>query len=118
MSLLGLLPIIQALRALMFVAKDYFTVSCRIFFGDDLNGGKVGRKPGARKFIGLLGVVAFGHQDELVASGEIGQRLCDAGQQLDLLLGDRAAQIRECARASPPSPAPDSGARSNPPATA
>src|SRR5579859_2716025 len=60
----------------------------RIFFRDDLDGGEVAGETGAREFIGLLCFIAFRHQDEPVARGELGKSRFNAGQKLDLLLGD------------------------------
>ena len=80
------------MRAATFVAKDYFTIRRRILLGDNLDGDKMRREPGARQLVGLLGVVALGHQDEMMTRGQFGQRLRHAGQQLYLLLGDGARE--------------------------
>ena len=70
MSLLGLLPIIQAGVGRELVAGDDFAVGGRVFFGDDFDGGEVRGEAGAGELVGLLGVVALGHEDEAVAGGE------------------------------------------------
>ena len=70
------------------MAGDDLAVGLWVFFGDDFDGGKVAGEAGAGELVGLLGLVAFGHEDKPVAAGQLGQSLGDAGEQLDLLLGD------------------------------
>jgi hypothetical protein len=59
-----------------------------ILFRWNLDGGEVGLEAGALEFVGLLGVVSLGDEDETVAGGEIGKSLGDAGEKLDLLVDD------------------------------
>jgi len=63
-----------------------------VFFRQDLDGGKMGSEAGAVEFVGLFGRVALGDEDEAVACGKIGEGLGYAGQQLDLLIGDRLGE--------------------------
>ena len=70
------------------VAGDDGAIGCRVFFSDDFDGGEVRSETGAGELVGLLGLIAFGHEDEAVARGKVGQRFGDAGEQLDLLFGD------------------------------
>ena len=100
---------------LEFVARDHGAIGSGIFFGRNFDGGKVRGQPGTRQLVGLLGVVALGHQDEMMTAGEIGQRFFDTGQQLDLLLGNRSVRSRERVRAFLRSQAKGSVARSNRP---
>ena len=92
MSLLGLLPIIQLVCGASSWRCDHFAISGGIFFGDDFDGGEVRRKAGAGQLVGLFGLVALGHEDEAVAGGQFGQGFGNAGEQLDLLLGDGAGK--------------------------
>ena len=66
-----------------------------VFFGDDFDGGEVRGEAGAGQLVGLLGVVALGHEDEAVAGGQLGEGFGDAGEQLDLLLGDGAGEAAD-----------------------
>ena len=59
-----------------------------MLFGQDFDGGEVRSKAGAAEFVGLLVVVAFGDEDEAVTGGEVGEGFGDAGEELDLLVGD------------------------------
>ena len=97
MSLLGLLPIIQLVCGDKLMAMEDFAVSRGVFFGGNLDGGEVLGEAGAGQLVGLLGMVALGHEDEPVARGQLGQGLGHAGEQLDLLLGDGAGEAFECA---------------------
>ena len=92
MSLLGLLPIIQLVCGASSWRCDDFAVSGWIFFGNNFDRGKVAGEAGAGEFVGLLGMVALGHQDEAVAAGQLVQCLFHAGQQFDLLFGDGAGK--------------------------
>ena len=74
------------------VAGDDLAVGRGVFFLDDFNGGEVAGEAGAGELVGLLGVVALGHEDETVAGGQLGEGFGDAGEQLDLLLGDGAGE--------------------------
>ena len=69
MSLLGLLPIIQALRAALVRGGRLRAISGGVLLRDNLDRSKELGEPGAGEFVGLLGVVALGHEDEVVAGG-------------------------------------------------
>ena len=71
-----------------FVTGNDFAVGGRIFFLDDFHGGKVRGKAGAGEFVSLLRVVTLGHEDEVVALGQLGESCGNAGQEFDLLPGD------------------------------
>ena len=88
-SLLGLLPTIQLVRG---DNSWRWRTSRWVFFCDDLNCREVTGKAGTFQLVSLLGVVAFGHEDEPVACGQLGQGLGHAGEQLNLLLGDGAGE--------------------------
>ena len=77
------------------VAGDDVAVGWRVFFGDDFDSGEVGGEAGAGELVCLLGVVAFGHEDEAVAGGEVGEGFGDAGEKLDFLLGDGAGEAAD-----------------------
>jgi len=74
---------------------------CRwgLFLRRSPTGREVTGKAGTFQLVSLLGVVAFGHEDEPVACGQLGQGLGHAGEQLNLLLGDGAGEAFKCAGA-------------------
>src|ERR1035437_798830 len=74
------------------MAMEDFAISCGVFFGGDLNSEEVTGPAGAGERIGLLGVVALGHKNKPVSRGQLSKRLRHAGEQLDLLFGDRAGK--------------------------
>src|SRR5436305_1416127 len=63
-----------------------------IFFGNDFDRGEIRCESRAADLIGLLGMIAFGHQDDPVAGGEIAEGLFDVGKELDFLLGYGAGE--------------------------
>ena len=72
------------------VALHYSAICGRIFFGDDLDSSKVFGEPTACELVGLLGLVALGHEDEAMPRGEFVEGLGHTRKQLDLLLCNRA----------------------------
>src|SRR5579862_4878894 len=68
------------------VAVDDRTIRRRILFRNNLDRRKMRCEPGVSQLVGLLGVIALGHQDQLVPSGEIRERFIYLRQQLDLLV--------------------------------
>ena len=68
-----------------------------VLFGEDLDSGEVRGQAGAVEFPGLLFGVAFGDHDETVAGGQVGQGGCDAGEELDLLIGDGLSEAFDAA---------------------
>ena len=56
--------------------------------GEDFHGRKVFRQSRPAELVALLQLIALGDQDALVARGQRGKGLGDAGEQLDLLVGD------------------------------
>ena len=97
MSLLGLLPIIQLVVRRELVAGDDCAVGRRVLFGDDFDGGEMLRESGAGQLVGLLGLVAFGHQDEPVTRGQVGEGFSDA--RAEARSPARRWSGRSCARA-------------------
>jgi hypothetical protein len=59
-----------------------------VFFGENLDGGEVVGEAGTLELTGLFLGVAFGDHDETVAGSEVGEGGGDAGEQLDLVIGD------------------------------
>src|SRR5580698_10594097 len=70
------------------VTMDDFAISLRVFFGDDFDGGEVLRQARSRQFVSLLGLVAFGHEDQAMACGQLRDCFRNAGEQFYLLLCD------------------------------
>jgi hypothetical protein len=56
-----------------FVFGDDGVVGGGVLLGRNLDGGEVGLDAGALEFVGLLGVVALGDEDEAMARGELGR---------------------------------------------
>src|SRR5579872_5311862 len=75
-----------------FVASDDSAIGGGILFRDDLDAGEVGGEAGAAYLIGLLGVVALGHHDELVPGGKIAEGFFDTGEEFDFLFSDGAGE--------------------------
>jgi hypothetical protein len=59
-----------------------------VLFREDFDGAEVRGEAGAVELVLLLLGVALGDQDDSVTGGEVGQRTCNVGQELDLLVGD------------------------------
>ena len=57
-------------------------------FGEDFHLGEVRGEAGAAELVALLELVALGDEDAAVARGESGERGGNAGEKLDLLVGD------------------------------
>jgi hypothetical protein len=74
------------------VTGDDRTISGGIFFGHDFHCGEVTGEAGARQLVSLLGVVALGHEDELVAGAEVGEGFGYLRKQLDFLFPDGAGE--------------------------
>jgi hypothetical protein len=55
------------------VARDDGLVGGWVFFGNDLDGGEIDGESGTADFVGLLGVIAFRHQDDPVARCEVAE---------------------------------------------
>ncbi len=70
------------------VASDDGAVGWGIFLRDDFDCGEVFCESGAANLVGLLGVIAFCHQDEAVTLSEVAEGFIDLRQKFDLLLGD------------------------------
>jgi len=70
------------------MSGEHGVVCLRVFFGDDFDGGEVRSQSAAMEFIGLFGVIALGHQDQTMATGQRDEGFPDSGEQLDLLTGD------------------------------
>jgi hypothetical protein len=68
-----------------------------VFFGEHLDGGEVRCETGTLKFASLLFEVSFGHQDETVAGGEVGEGRGYVGEEFDLLVGDGLSEAFDAA---------------------
>jgi len=75
-----------------FVFLDDRLVGCGIFFGDDFLAAKYSFNP-ERSIFPVCSTIALGHQDEMVAPGEILQSLRNVGQNLDRMVGDDLAKL-------------------------
>jgi len=72
-------------------------VGVGVLFGEDLDGGEVRGEAGAVELVGLLFLIALGDQDETVTGGEVGEGGVDAGEELDLLIGDGLGEAFDAA---------------------
>jgi hypothetical protein len=63
-------------------------VGSMVFLRENFDSAEVRGEAGAAQLVRLLGVIAFGDQDEAMAGGEVGQGVFNAGEQFDLLGGD------------------------------
>ena len=99
MSDLGLLPIIQVVWG----ASSYLAQTCAvgvgIFLGGNFDGGEVGRSPERPSLSACSAWLPLVMRMRRWREARIGQGLGDAGEQLDLLVGDglrRSSTMRSC----------------------
>ena len=77
------------------MAGDDCAVGGGVLFGDDLDSGEVRGEAGAGELVGLFRVVALGHENQVVAGCQFGQRVGYRGKQFDLLLSNGTGEAED-----------------------
>ena len=70
------------------VMGDQDVIGGWILLGEDFYASEVLLQAGATELVTLLDGIALGDEDDAMAAGKFGERSFDAGQQLNLLIGD------------------------------